>query len=111
MARSHVGATNTESKSGCAADPEAIAPAHPATPTTHTAASSRPADTFNRDPHSSPTRRSPDRGSVSWKLYSNKSCDASEGGLVASEGPVAVDGDGEYSTPQGQSPTQAGTYY
>src|SRR2546428_10489474 len=35
----------------------------------------------------------------------------SEGGVLASEGPVSVDGDGEYSTPQGASPTQAGTYY
>src|SRR3989442_7506472 len=31
--------------------------------------------------------------------------------VLASEGPVSVDGDGEYSTPQGASPTQAGTYY
>src|SRR2546427_3036205 len=36
---------------------------------------------------------------------------ASAGGVLASEGPVSVDGDGEYSTPQGASPTQAGTYY
>src|SRR5256712_14154895 len=32
-------------------------------------------------------------GSISWKLYSNKSCDASEGGVLASEGPVSVEGD------------------
>src|SRR3989442_11913140 len=31
--------------------------------------------------------------------------------VLASEGPVSVEGDGEYSTPQGASPTQAGTYY
>src|SRR5439155_532210 len=62
-----------------------------------------------------PTLRPPDlahpTGTISWKLYSNKSCDASEGGLVASDGPVSVSGDGEYATPQGPSPTQPGTYY
>src|SRR5207245_2000376 len=50
-------------------------------------------------------------GTVSFKLFNNKSCDASEGGLIASDGPVAVDGNGEYATPHGASPTQAGTYY
>src|SRR5438477_10878485 len=50
-------------------------------------------------------------GTVSFKLYNNNSCDASEGGLIASDGPVSVDGDGEYATPHGASPTQAGTYY
>src|SRR2546430_1206405 len=44
-------------------------------------------------------------------LFNNKTCDASEGGLIASDGPVAVDGNGEYATPHGASPTQAGTYY
>src|SRR5438093_302332 len=50
-------------------------------------------------------------GTVSFKLFDNKTCDASEGGLIASDGPVAVDGNGEYATPHGASPTQAGTYY
>src|SRR2546427_6793353 len=36
---------------------------------------------------------------------------ASAGGVLATEGTVSVDGDCEYSTPQGASPTQAGTYY
>src|SRR5436309_8483543 len=44
-------------------------------------------------------------------FLSNKSCDASEGGLIASDGPVSVDGNGEYPTPNGASPTQAATYY
>src|SRR5207249_3528478 len=46
-----------------------------------------------------------------FKLLNNKTCDASEGGLIASDGPVSVDGNGEYATPHGASPTQAGTYY
>src|SRR5207302_1128587 len=50
-------------------------------------------------------------GTVSFKLFNNKTCDASEGGLIASDGPVSVDGNGEYATPHGASPTQAGTYY
>src|SRR3989442_9633450 len=50
-------------------------------------------------------------GTVSFKLFNNKSCDASEGGLIASDGPVAVDGNGEYATPHSASPTQPRTYY
>src|SRR5205807_1516033 len=50
-------------------------------------------------------------GTVSFKLFNNKTCDATEGGLIASDGPVSVDGNGEYATPHGASPTQAGTYY
>src|SRR5207249_4350284 len=45
------------------------------------------------------------------KDYDNKTCSSSEGGLVASDGPVAVSGNGDYSTPAGSSPTHAGTYY
>src|SRR3989442_1117728 len=48
-------------------------------------------------------------GTVSFKLFNNKSCDASEGGLIASDGPVAVDGNGEYATPHGASRSQAHT--
>src|SRR2546429_9470138 len=42
-------------------------------------------------------------GTVSFKLFDNKTCDASEGGLIASDGPVSVDGNGEYATPHGAS--------
>src|SRR2546430_1669231 len=31
--------------------------------------------------------------------------------MPSSECPIEVDGDGKYSTPQSQTPTQAGTYY
>src|SRR5258707_15839195 len=47
-------------------------------------------------------------GSVSWKLFDNGKC---EGSPVATDGPVTVSGDGDYSTPSGASPTPAGTYY
>src|SRR5262249_34530667 len=47
-------------------------------------------------------------GSVSWKLFGNSKC---EGASVATDGPVSVSGDGEYTTPSGASPTPAGTYY
>src|SRR5205823_3542695 len=104
-------ANNKEAKSGCADEPVAIAPAQPAIATTQDPASGTVGDTFKDKAKLSGLFGAHAGGSVSWKLYSNKSCDATEGGLVASEGPVAVDGDGEYSTPQGQSPTQAGTYY
>src|SRR5205807_4049964 len=50
-------------------------------------------------------------GTISWKLYDNKSCSASEGGLIASDGPVNVSANGEYETPPGASPTAAGTYH
>jgi hypothetical protein len=45
---------------------------------------------------------------VSWKLYANARC---EGAPVASDGPVTVTGNGNYSTPSGAAPTAAGVYY
>src|SRR5207247_254630 len=45
---------------------------------------------------------------LSWKLYDNGKC---EGQALASDGPLDVSGDGDYATPSGASPTQAGTYY
>src|SRR5439155_3824749 len=47
----------------------------------------------------------------SSKLYDNKSCSPAEGGLIASDGPVAVSANGSYETPHGASPTASGTYY
>src|SRR5438552_3061080 len=48
-------------------------------------------------------------GTISFKLYDNKSCSAAEGGLIASDGPVNVSANGEYETPHGASPTAAHT--
>src|SRR5438477_299859 len=102
---------NKKALSGCADEPVTIGPASPKF--------EPPRDPPPRP--SFPTRRSSDLlsglfgahagGTVSFKLYNNNSCDATEGGLIASDGPVSVDGDGEYATPHGASPTQAGTYY
>src|SRR5205085_2660462 len=47
-------------------------------------------------------------GSISWKLFDNGKC---EGSPVATDGPVTVNGDGDYTTPSGASPQPAGTYY
>src|SRR2546427_79680 len=102
---------NKEATSGCADEPVLIAQAQPAIATTQDPASGTVGDSFKDQAKLSGLFGAHAGGSVSWKLYSNKSCDASEGGVLASEGPVSVDGDGEYSTPQGASPTQAGTYY
>src|SRR5437667_3449 len=102
---------NKEAVSGCADEPVKIGPAIPSIETVQHPASGTVGDPLNL--HSFPTRRSSDLagGTVSFKLFNNKTCDASEGGLIASDGPVAVDGNGEYATPHGASPTQAGTYY
>src|SRR5207244_2846581 len=106
-----VDANNKEATSGCADEPVLIAQAQPAIATTQDPASGTVGESFKDKAKLSGLFGAHAGGSVSWKLYSNKSCDASEGGVLASEGPVSVDGDGEYSTPQGASPTQAGTYY
>src|SRR5204862_2942214 len=38
-------------------------------------------------------------------------CSAASGGVIAEDGPTDVTGNGDYVTPAGASPTQAGTYY
>src|SRR5437667_390168 len=34
-------------------------------------------------------------GQISWKLYDNKECKSAEGGVVATDGPVAVSANGD----------------
>src|SRR2546427_178878 len=102
---------NKEATSGCADEPVLIAQAQPAIATTQDPASGKIGRASSREREQISVVAVSLKRNGSWKLYSNKSCDASEGGVLASEGPVSVDGDGEYSTPQGASPTQAGTYY
>src|SRR5439155_1396143 len=46
-----------------------------------------------------------------WKLYDNETCSSANGGVVAEDGPVNVTGNASYVTPNGASPTLAGTYY
>src|SRR5438477_13620 len=50
-------------------------------------------------------------GTISFKLYDNKSCSPAEGGLIASDGPVAVSANGSYETRQGDSTTALRSYY
>src|SRR2546427_657908 len=89
-----------EATSGCADEPVLIAQAQPAIATTQDPASVSVAESFKDKAKLSRLFGAHAGSSISWKLYSNKSCDASEGGVLASEGPVSVDGDAEYSTPQ-----------
>src|SRR5205823_1674231 len=97
--------------SGCADEPVVIGQAQPKVETTQDPASGTVGDTFKDNAKLSGLFGAHAGGTVSFKLFNNKSCDASEGGLIASDGPVSVDGNGEYATPHGASPTQAGTYY
>src|SRR5438128_1540444 len=102
---------NKEAKSGCADEPVVIGQSSPAIRPHKSPYGDTICDVFYDDVKLSGLFGAHPTGTISWKLYSNKSCEASEGGLVASDGPVSVSGDGEYATPQGASPTQAGTYY
>src|SRR5207237_1141429 len=102
---------NAAAVSGCADEPVKIGPASPQVETTQDPASGTVGDTFKDNAKLSGLFGAHAGGTVSFKLFNNKTCDASEGGLIASDGPVAVDGNGEYATPHGASPTQAGTYY
>src|SRR5205823_2280009 len=95
----------------CADEPVKIGPATPSIETVQDPASGTVGDTFKDTAKLRVLFGAHAGGTVSFKLFNNKTCDASEGGLIASEGPVAVDGNGEYATPHGASPTQAGTYY
>src|SRR5205814_7666380 len=87
---------SSDLKSGCADEPVAIAPAQTAIATTQDPASGTVGDTFKDKAKLSGLVRARARGSSSRIRYSNESCGATEDGLVASERPVAVDGDGEY---------------
>src|SRR3989442_131089 len=102
---------NKEASSGCADEQGLIGPASPKVETTQAPASGTVGEPFKDNAKLSGLFGAHAGGSVSFKLFNNKSCDASEGGLIASDGPVPVDGNGEYPTPHGASPTQAGTYY
>src|SRR2546427_807227 len=102
---------NKETTNGRTPDPALIAQAQPAIATTQDPASGTVGDSFK---HQAQLFfflmiRRPPRSTLF--PYTTLFRSASEGGVLASEGPVSVDGDGEYSTPQGASPTQAGTYY
>ena len=102
---------NAAAVSGCGDEPVVIGLAQPGIKTTQLPASGIVGATFKDAASLTGLFGAKAGGSVSWKLYSNNECSASEGGLVASDGPVSVSGDGEYETPSGSSPAAAGTYY
>ena len=101
-------ANNKEATSGCAAEPLEVEKAMPEVITAQLPASGTVGATFKDKATISGLFGAKPGGSVSWKLYDNSKC---EGSAVASDGPVAVTGDGEYTTPSGASPDLAGTYY
>src|SRR5207249_1199358 len=102
---------NKEAVSGCADQPVKNGTASPSIETVQDPASGTVGATFKDTAKLSGLFGAHAGGTVSFKLFNNKTCDATEGGLIASDGPVSVDGNGEYATPHGASPTQAGTYY
>src|SRR5205807_1492503 len=104
-------ANNKEAVSGCADEPVKIAPETASTETLPDAAPATLGVTFKDTATLSGLPGALAGGMVSFKLIDNKTCDASEGGLIASDGPVAVDGNGEYSTPHGASPPHARTSF
>src|SRR5438105_1260702 len=98
-------ATNRSAvSSGCAAEPVTVGQATPSIETTQQPASAVVGSTFKDEATVAGLFGAKPGGSVSWKLYSNSKC---EGAAVASDGPVAVGGNGEYTTPSGASPKQA----
>src|SRR5947209_2428751 len=103
-------ANNKEAASGCADEPVAIGQASPSIETTQSPASGTVGATFKRSEERRVGNGGQVGGTMSFKLYNNKSCSASEGGLLASDGPVAVSANGSYETPHCASSTAAGTY-
>jgi hypothetical protein len=101
-------ANNSEAASGCADEPIAVGQATPAIATTQEPVAGPVGTTFKDKATLAGLYGASPAGSVSWKLYGNASC---EGTPLASDGPVAVSGNGSYSTPSGAAPSAAGTYY
>src|SRR5439155_13333895 len=104
-------ANNKEAVSGCADEPVAIGQASPSIETTQNPSSGIVGATFKDKATLAGAFGEHVGGTISFKLYDNKSCSAAEGGLIASDGPVNVSANGEYETPHGASPTAAHTYY
>src|SRR5207302_1092326 len=101
-------ANNKEAASGCAAEPITVGQAAPELQTTQEPAAGTVGATFKDKATISGLFGSKPGGSISWKLYANEKC---EGEAVASDGPVTVTKNGDYLTPSGTSPSQAGTYF
>src|SRR4029077_1984014 len=86
-------ANNTEASSGCADEPVAVEKATPDVKTTQDPASRTVRATFKDKASLSGLFGAHPGGSVTWKLYDNGKC---EGTAVATDGPVSVNGNGDY---------------
>jgi hypothetical protein len=103
--------SNAKAQSGCADEPVVIGQATPTIETSQEPPAGTVGASFKDKATLGGLFGAHPTGKVSWKLYDNASCSSAEGGLVASDGPVDVTGDGPYTTPNGASPAAAGTYY
>src|SRR3989442_1793943 len=103
-------ANNAPAASGCEDEPVTVGKAAPSLRTTQDPASGTVGATFKDKATIAGLFGAKPGGQISWKLYDNKECKSAEGGVVATDGPVAVSANGDYATPSGPTP-QAGTYY
>src|SRR5207244_1430909 len=104
-------ANNKEATSGCAEEPVVIGQASPSIETTQTPPAGIVGATFKDKATIADLFGAHPGGSISWKLYDNKTCSSSEVCLFASAGPVAVSAIALHAALPISSPTQAGTYY
>src|SRR2546427_764496 len=110
VASSSGDANNAPAASGCEDEPVTVGKAAPSLRTTQDPASGTVGATFKDKATIAGLFGAKPGGQISWKLYDNKECKSAEGGVVATDGPVAVSANGDYATPSGASP-EAGTYY
>src|SRR2546425_1221344 len=104
-------ANNKEATSGCADAPDLIAQAQPAIATTQDPASGTVGESFKDKAKLSGLFGAHAGGSISWKLYFFFLMIRRPPRSTLFPYTTLFRSDGEYSTPQGASPTQAGTYY
>src|SRR5438132_251189 len=109
MASYSVRQNQNEPSTGCADEPVHIATAAPAIETSPHSLHDALPNSFKDKAKISGLFGAHPGGQIGWKLYDNKSCSAAEGGLVASEGPVAIGSAHVCTTAQHGSPTQACT--
>src|SRR5205807_1969550 len=103
-------ANNAPAASGCEDEPVTVGKAAPSLRTTQDPASGTVGATFKDKATIAGLFGAKPGGHISWKLYDNKECKSAEGDVLATDGPAAVNVDGDYATPSGASP-EAGTYY
>ena len=92
-------ANNKEAASGCAAKPVEVGKATPELSTTQEPASGVVGSTFKDKASIAGLFGAKPSGSISWNLYDNSKC---EGDPIATDGPVAVTGNGDYTDARGR---------